>query len=96
MRIGKGKARQKSAFRLWKTIENGGIKKFQGYGDSNFIIDGLIICPASRIWASMNQVQEVKNYFETIIIILFRHIYQDFNSMSNKISKYTLLLQKGT
>ena len=38
MRLVKGQAGQKSTFRLWKTTENGGIKQFQGYGDSNFII----------------------------------------------------------
>ena len=35
----KGQASQKSTFILWKTTENGEIKQFQGYGDSNFIID---------------------------------------------------------
>ena len=39
MRLVKGQAGQKSTFRLWKTTENGGIKQFQGYGDSKFIID---------------------------------------------------------
>ena len=35
----KGLAGKKSIFRLWKIAENGGIKQFQGYGDSKFIID---------------------------------------------------------
>jgi len=39
MRLVKGQAGQKSTFRLWKIAENGGIKQFQGYGDSKFIID---------------------------------------------------------
>ena len=39
MRLVKGQAGHKSTFRLWKTTENGGIKQFQGYGDSKFIID---------------------------------------------------------
>ena len=39
MRLVKGQARQKPTFRLWKIAENGGIKQFQGYGDSKFIID---------------------------------------------------------
>ena len=39
MMLVKGQAGQKSTFRLWKTAENGGIKQFQGYGDSKFIID---------------------------------------------------------
>ena len=39
MRLVKGQAGKKSTFRLWKTLENGGIKQFQGYRDSKFIID---------------------------------------------------------
>ena len=39
MRLAKGQAGQKSTFRLWKTTKNGGIKQFQGYGNSKFIID---------------------------------------------------------
>ena len=38
MRLVKGKVGHNSTFRLWKTTENGGIKQFQGYGDSKLII----------------------------------------------------------
>ena len=39
MRLVKGQAGKNSTFRLWKTTKNLGIKQFQGYGDSKFIID---------------------------------------------------------
>ena len=39
MKLVKGKAGRKSTFKLSKRAENGGIKQFQGYGDSKFIID---------------------------------------------------------
>lgn len=40
----------------------------------------------------MNLVQEVKASFDSI---LFTHVYQEFNSHADKLSKEALILQEG-
>lgn len=80
---------------LLKTAAEKGIAKLRVFGDSKLMvdwannqgrIDNLMLEPI------MNQFLEVKGKFEEIF---FSHVYREFNTIADKLSKEALILQEG-
>jgi ribonuclease HI len=95
---GQGSNNRAKFYALWlllKTAKEKGLKQFQVYGDSKMLMywannkyqtGNLTLVPI------MNQVMEVKNRFEEIS---FNHIYREYNTKADQLSKETLLMQEG-
>jgi ribonuclease HI len=80
---------------LLKTAVEKGLTKLQVFGDSKLMVnwannqcrmDNLLLVPL------MNQFLEVKEKFEDIS---FSHVFREFNSIADQLSKEALLLQEG-
>jgi hypothetical protein len=81
---------------LLKYAEERSLKHLQVFGDSKLMIDwtnqGCSIGNMGLI-SIMKQVKEVKATFESIS---FTHVYFEFNTQANILSKEALIMQEGT